>query len=252
MEQKRVNFEDYITLHKSGRSIHDLQPLDNETYKIFSASNVDIRVIDRDKSINLLSRSKLEHFATDRNGVSNQFFYSIPVQAPNGEYVGFIYRALFGHDYASIYKPFEDKVKRVPYMFGFFNDFQNYDRHTTCMPIVVCEGVKDAIVLKKFYPYVLSNNTSALRLNANIIANITNKVILAYDNDDTGHREAPKDKKKLAKLGCSVDLLKYDDWKEDGLKDAGEYINHPKKLKQLREQLKLRVKGLIEGVTLAI
>ena len=120
------------------------------------------------------------------------------------------------------------------------------------MPIVVCEGVKDAIVLKKFYPYVLSNNTSALRLNANVIANITDKVILAYDNDETGHREAPKDKKKLAKLGCSVDLLKYDNWKENGLKDAAEHINHPKELKQLREQLKLRVKGLINGVTLAV
>ena len=253
MEQKRLNFEDYIKLHKRGRSIHELQPLNNETYKIFSSVNVDIRVIDRDQNYSILVKTeKLKHFSTDRNGISNKYFYSIPIQAPNGEYVGFIYRALFGHDYASIYRPFENRVKRVPYMFGFFNDFQNYDRHTKCMPIVVCEGVKDAIVLKKFYPYVLSNNTSALRLNANIIANITDKVILAYDNDETGHREAPKDKKKLSKLGCSVDILKYGNWEENSFKDAGEYINHPKELKQLREQLKLRVRGLIEGVTLAV
>jgi 5S rRNA maturation endonuclease (ribonuclease M5) len=220
---------------------------------VFSLSNVDIRVVDRDNSYSLLVKTdKLKHFSTDRDGLSNRYFYSIPVQTPSGDYVGFIYRALFGHDYASIYRPFENKVKRVPYMFGFFNDFQNYDRHTSCMPIVVCEGVKDAIVLKKFYPYVLSNNTSALRLNANVISNITDKVILAYDNDETGKKEAPKDKKKLAMLGCSVDILKYDDCKDDGLKDAGEYINHPKKLKQLRTQLKLRIKGLINGVTLAV
>ena len=108
------------------------------------------------------------------------------------------------------------------------------------------------MVVKGDWAYVLSNNTSALRLNANIIANITDKVILAYDNDETGHREAPKDKKKLSKLGCSVDILKYGNWKENSFKDAGEYINHPKELKQLREQLKLRVRGLIEGVTLAV
>ena len=247
-EQKGLNFNNYIELHKSGRSIKELSPLKNETYKIFSLAKVDIRVIDRDSSYSLLVKTeKLKHFTTDRNGISNKYFYSIPVQSPSGDYVGFIYRSLFGHDYASIYKPFENKTKRVPYMFGFFGDFQNYDRHTTCMPIVVCEGVKDAIVLKQFYPYTLSNNTSALRLNANILANITDKVILAYDNDETGRREAPKDKRKLSNLGCSVDILHYNNFK-----DAGEYINHPAELKQLREQLKLKVKGLVKGVTLSV
>lgn len=247
MEQSKLNFKDYIELHKSGRSIRDLSPLDNETYKVFISSNIDIRVIDRDQSYSLLVKTeKLKHFTTDKDGISNRYFYSIPVQSPSGDYVGFIYRALFGHDYVSIYRPFENKVKRVPYMFGFFNDFQNYDRHTMCMPIVVCEGVKDAIVLKRFYPYVLSNNTSALRVNANILANITDKVILAYDNDETGRKEIQKDKRKLANLGCSVDTLQYT------FKDAGEYINHPKELKELREQLKLKVKGLVKGVTLAV
>ncbi len=247
-EQKSLNFNDYIELHESGRSIKEMSPLNNETYKIFSLANVDIRVIDRDNSYSLLVKTeKLKHFTTDRNGTSNRYFYSVPIQSPSGDYVGFIYRSLFGHDYASIYKPFKNKVKRVPYMFGFFNDFKNYDRHATCMPIVVCEGVKDAIVLKQFYPYTLSNNTSALRLNANILANITDKIILAYDNDETGHREAPKDKMKLSNLGCSVDILKYNNFK-----DAGEYINHPAELKQLREQLKLKVKGLVKGVTLSV
>ena len=152
MEQKKLNFNDYIELHESRRSIHELNPLDNETYKIFSSSNIDVRIVDRDKSYKVLVKTdKLKHFTTDRNGLSNRYFYSIPIQAPSGDYVGFIYRTLFTHDYASIYKPFENKTKKVPYMFGFFKDFQNYDRHTTCMPIVVCEGIKDAMVLKKFY-----------------------------------------------------------------------------------------------------
>ena len=247
-ETKVINFQDYIDLHECGRSIHDMEPLKNETYKIFAMSNVDIRVVDRDQSYPILVKTeKLNHFSTDKGGRSNKYFYSIPIQAPSGEYVGFIYRALFNHDYASIYKPFNNKAKRIPYMFGFFCDFNDYDSHKTCMPIVVCEGVKDAIVLKKIYPYVLSNNTSALRLNANILANITDKVLLAYDNDPTGHEQAPKDKRKLAKLGCSVDILDYSPYK-----DAGEFINHPKELRKLREQLKLRLKGLINGVTLLV
>ena len=247
MEQRVINFKNYIALHKSGYSIHDIEPLDNETYKVFALSNVDIRIIDKTKNYSLLTATqRLENFISD-GGANNQFFYSIPIQTPSGDYVGFIYRHLFGHSYASIYKPFNDRVKKVPIMFGFYHDFDNYDRHTTCMPIVVCEGVKDAIVLKKLYPYVLSNNTSALRLNAEIISNITDKVILAYDNDPTGAEQSIKDKRILGRLGCSVDILKYENHK-----DAGEYINHPQELKKLREQLKLRLKGLMKGVTLVV
>lgn len=245
MEDTTTYFGDYIKLHESGRSIKDLNPLNDETYKVLSGSNVDVRVIDRDNSYQyLIKTEKLHHFTTDKNGQSNKYFYSIPVQSPSGAYVGFIYRSLLTHDYASIYKPFKDKVKRVPFMFGFYRDFANYDKHPKCMPIVVCEGVKDAIVLKHFYPYVLSNNTSSLRVNADILSNITDKVLLAYDNDSTGVTESAKDRKRLASLGCSVDILRYK------YKDAGEYINHPKDLKELRNQLKLRIKGLIEGVTL--
>lgn len=247
MEQDKINFDDFIALHKRGVSIKKMRPLNNATYKVFSSSNVDIRVLDRDVNYDLIVKTeKLKHFSTDEGTISNKYFYSIPVQAPSGDYVGFIYRSLFGHNYASIYRPFNDKVKKVPFMFGFFNDFKNYDRHTMCMPIVVCEGAKDAMVLKKFYPYVLSNNTSSLRVNANVLANITDKIILAYDNDETGLEQTPKDRLKLARLGCSVDVMQFK------YKDAGEYINHPEDLPELRQQLKLRVKGLLEGVTLTV
>ena len=61
-------------------------------------------------------------------------------------------------------------------------------------------------------------------------------------------RKAKKDKRKLSQLGCSVDILKYD----DEFKDAGDYINHPEKLKLLKHQLKLRVLGLCKGTVLAV
>lgn len=117
----------------------------------------------------------------------------------------------------------------------------------TCMPIIVCEGIKDAIMLKHMYPYVVSNNGSSLGLNAHVLSNITDKILLAYDNDKTGERQAPIDKNILTKLGCSVDILKFD----EGYKDAADYFNHPTELKALKTQITQRIKGLIYGVTLA-
>ena len=244
-----IRFEDYINLFGCGRSIHDMQPIDDQTYKVLKSSNLDIRVIDREGAQKELSRCrKLDRFTVDTKWGSHRFFYAIPVQSPSGDYVGFIYRTVFCKEYASVYKPFKNSAKKVPYMFGFFRDFQNYNRHASCMPIVVCEGAKDAIILKTMYPYVLSNNTSQLGINTYVLSNITDKVLLAYDNDETGHASYKRDKATLTRLGCSVDRLVI----KDGYKDVADYIARPTDLADLRTQLKQRIKGLIHGVTLAI
>lgn len=248
---EQINFDNFIALYKGGKSIKSLKPLKNQTYEVLMAANVDVRVIDRNDLFNYLTkpeRTKLDHFTVDSNGKSHRYFYAIPVQAPNGNYVGFIYRTLLDKSYASIYRPFVDNTKKVPYLFGFFNDFKNYDRHTTCMPILVCEGAKDAIVLKKMYPYTVSCNTSSLGINTHVLANITDKIILAYDNDPTGHEKIKQDRRTLTKLGCSIDVIKY----ADNYKDAADYVGHPQELSVLREQIKNKVKGLIYGVTLTV
>ena len=116
------------------------------------------------------------------------------------------------------------------------------------MPILVCEGAKDAIVLKKMYPYTVSCNTSSLGINTHILANITDKVLLAYDNDPTGAEKIKQDKKTLVKLGCSVDSLQY----ADGFKDAADYVSHPQEISDLRQQIKNKINGLIFGVTLSV
>ena len=73
-----LNFGDYIKLHERGHKIQDMNPLKNDTYKVFaSATNIDIRVINRDASYDLLVKlPKLAHFTTDKYGVSNKYFYS--------------------------------------------------------------------------------------------------------------------------------------------------------------------------------
>lgn len=257
MEQ--LQFGNYIKLHESGKNIREMSPLKNPTYRVLVKSNIDIRVIDRDSVYSLVTGSrtndgyirgceKLSFFLLDKKNVSHRYFYSIPIQTPSGEYVGFIYRTLFDKAYASVFRPFSDKNKKVPYMFGFFKDFQQFNRHTKCMPIVVCEGAKDAIMLKQFYPYTLSNNTSSLGMSSHVLANITDKILLAYDNDDTGRECIASDRKYLTRLGCSVDVLKY----HDGFKDMADYIDHPQELREIRSQLKNKLNGLIYGTVMSV
>lgn len=251
MTGEKINFNNFVRLYEESTSIKCLKPLKNQTYKVLMSAKVDIRVIDRNDLFKFLTkpeRTKLDHFTVDSSGRSHRYFYAIPVQAPNGNYVGFIYRTILDKSYASIYRPFNDNTKKIPYLFGFFGDFKNFYRHTTCMPILVCEGAKDAIVLKKMYPYTVSCNTSSLGINTHILANITDKVLLAYDNDSTGAEKIKQDKKTLVKLGCSVDSLQY----ADGFKDAADYVSHPQEISDLRQQIKNKINGLIFGVTLSV
>lgn len=247
------NFNAHLELYNRGKSIKDMKPLKNQTYKVLMNANVDVRVIDREDCLDLLIEydekcKDLIYFTNDSPKASHRYFYAIPIQAPCGDNVGFVYRTLFDKNYATKTRAFKDYSKKVPFMFGFYRDFDNYDRHTKSMPIVVCEGAKDAIILKKFYPYTLANNTSSLGLNAYIIANMTDKVLLAYDNDETGHMMSKEDKETLQGLGCSVDILKYD----EGFKDASDYINHPNELRAFRERFKLQLKGLIHGTIMMV
>ena len=245
-----INFDNFISWYNASPSIKALKPLKNQTYKTLVSSKVDVRVLDRSDMFKYLTdveRTKINHFTIDTNK-SHKYFYAIPVQSPNGTIVGFIYRTILDKTYASIYRPFVDSSKKVPYMFGFFEDFKNFNRHTTCMPILVCEGAKDAIVLKKIYPYTLSCNTSSLGINTYVLANITDKILLAYDNDATGESQIKKDKKTLVSLGCSVDTVKYD----EGFKDAADYVGHPQEYSSLRKQIKNKLRGLVYGVTLSV
>ena len=72
---ERVNIEDYIKLYKEGLKLSQIKPLKNQTYKIFKASRVDIRVVKRDKTYeNAQAFQKIKHFT-----VKIEYFYMIPV-----------------------------------------------------------------------------------------------------------------------------------------------------------------------------
>ena len=228
-ETLNVNIDEYIELYNKGIPLSAIKPLDNQTYKIFRASNVDVRIIRREQTYdNPNALLKIRHFINN-----NKNFYMIPVTTINGTIVGFIVRGVFKSDYATVSREFDDISKRVPLLFGFDEKFKNFENHRTCPPIVVCEGSKDCLFLKHYYPYVVAVNTSSMGLSSQVLINLTNKFILAYDNDSAGQEGIERDKKILRGLGAQVVSLELD----KSVKDCADYIKYPEKIKALKEEL---------------
>lgn len=239
---ERVNIEDYIKLYKEGLKLSQIKPLKNQTYKIFKASRVDIRVVKRDKTYeNAQAFQKIKHFT-----VNNEYFYMIPVTTVKETIVGFILRGVTKSDYSTVSREFSESSKRVPLMFGFNKNFESFDNHSTCPPIVICEGSKDCLFLKQFYPYTLAINTSSMGLNAQVLINLSNKFVLAYDNDKAGQEGIDRDKRTFRNLGAQVTALELDKSKDENgkflIKDCSDYIKYPDKIEKLKEELYYKIK----------
>ena len=237
-----VNIEDYIALYEKGLKLSQIKPLKNQTYKIFKASGIDIRIVKRDKTYeNAMAFQKIKHFT-----VNNEYFYMIPVTTVKETIVGFILRGVTKSDYATVSREFSESGKRVPLMFGFNKKFESFDNHSTCPPIVICEGSKDCIFLKQFYPYTVAINTSSMGLNAQVLINLSNKFVLAYDNDKAGQEGIQRDKRTFRNLGAQVTSLELDQAKDENgnflIKDCSDYISFPCKIPKLKEELYYKIK----------
>lgn len=207
--REKINIDNYIELHATGVPLSKVKPIDNQTFRVLRDCNVDVRIIDREKNLaRLYTLGSLGKFSKDTSKVSHRFFYSIPLQTVSGTVVGFIYRTVFGKSYTTVTRSFDNKECKVPIMFGFYKDFEDYDNSHDCKPIIVCEGLKDCITLKKIYPYVLSNNTSHMGINLQVLSNLTNKFILIYDNDMAGKKGILADITRTQKMKYDVIEMK--------------------------------------------
>jgi DNA primase len=237
-----VNIQDYIDLYNQGIKLDGIKPLNNQTYKLFKESGLDIRIIKRSQTYaNARAYSKIKYFVKN-----NEFFYMIPVTTVKGTIVGFIVRGVLNSDYNTVSRTFSSYEAKVPLMFGFDRKFLLYDKQAEkgnkCYPIIVCEGSKDCMMLKKIYPYVLANNTSSMGLNAQVLRNISDSFLLAYDNDQAGEEGIEKDKKILRNLGAYVESIKL----HKGFKDCADYLGHPEEFSELTTQIKRKLKSLYQ------
>ena len=154
----------------------------------------------------------------------NPYFWLIPLKTSSNTIFGFILKSYDKKAYRNIFNK-----NHISCFFGFHN-FENFRYN---YPIVLCEGTKDQIVLSRLYPYTLACLTSGLNGfdDIAIIRQLTNKVILCYDNDEPGKKSALRDREKLMKAGCKVATAFYCS------KDPGELWNNPVGLKILWESL---------------
>jgi DNA primase len=239
---KVENFERYLELYHRGTRVADIPPLSSQTYKIFKSSPVDIRVINRDKNYDIITfLKKIEYFCKDSYKSNRKFFYMIPLQSIKGTIVGFVFRTLFEKHYATIHREYEKN--KVPALYGLYPEFKNFDSNNNAMPIVVCEGAKDCIALKKIYPYVIANNTSKLGINAYVLRNLTNKFILAYDNDETGTLKTDYNRKQLQSLGAYVGRLRI----PANCKDCGDCTDKKSDWEELKKNLKKEIRILVNS-----
>ena len=85
--------------------------------------------------------------------------------------------------------------------------------------LLIVEGNFDCDYIKSMFPNTVACLTNALsNSQLDIISRLTNKVILAFDNDEAGDKGFYISKKKLEELGISVIRFKHN----DSLKDFGD------------------------------
>ena len=146
---------------------------------------------------------------------NNQWFWMIPCEIPGKKIIGFLLRSLDkdgGGPRKQRYCLFQVKGT-MPIAYG-FHQFSNFKLDTT---IVLTEGVKDALFLGQYYPYVVAVLTNSISEQfCKLLQRLTTKVILAFDVDKGGMKHTKQVSEKLAQLGISCSrpytTYKVKDW----------------------------------------
>lgn len=90
------------------------------------------------------------------------------------------------------------------------------------IPIVLVEGNMDCDTVKLLYPYALATLTNSISQNQiRILSGLTNKVIIAYDNDEAGNKGYWGAYNNLTKAGFKVKRFKH----SENAKDFGDLMD---------------------------
>ena len=220
--QETNNLKQFIELYKQCKDVSKLTKVNNEEKRVFSLKKgLPIRFGCSKKLLDYIpEREALYDFWKD-----NKYFWIIPLEIMSNRVYGFILRG-----YEKNYSVFR-LTNNLPVLFGLY-DFDNFD-FSNPEPIILTEGVKDALVLKTIHPYTLSLNTAGLTINSiQLVSSLSNKFILVYDNDKPGKDASERDIKTLEELGCKVINI------IPSFKDAGKYVDNPVQLKILYSNIR--------------
>lgn len=216
------HLKQFINLYKQCSDARKLSKVKNEEKQVFSLKNkgLPVRFGNSRKLLDYIpEREGLYDFWTD-----NKYFWIIPMEVEPGKVYGFTVRG-----YEKEYNVFR-LTSSLPVIFGLY-DFQDFNYGK--QPIILVEGIKDALVMKTLYPYTLALNTAGLTQNSiNFVRGLTNRFILVYDNDKAGREATKRDKETLRNLGSRVIDVPI------RLKDVGKHIQYPMELQILNSNIK--------------
>lgn len=222
---------DFVKLYKKSIPIHNLVNEDNENFKCFSMKNgLPVGMVFVKDCIELLYPLKRFYKYFEENPC----FWMIPLATPSKKIIGFVIRGYNRKEYRTIFDYSEENLSPL---FG-WEDFNDFKADT---PVIICEGVKDAIWLKQYYKYTLALNGSEITSsNLEIFKNIFNKVILCYDNDDNlvGEKSANKDKDTFSGMGVICKTIYPPN------KDCAMFIENEKGLEDFLNTLKTNIEIL--------
>lgn len=211
--------ENFLKLYLKSTPISKLSYNDSN-FNVFSLKKgLPITLVETKKFINELYEIK-SHYSFFQ---THRFFWMIPLATPNKKIIGFILRGRDKKEYRII---FDDSG--LPPMFG-WESFRDFPLNK---PIILCEGSKDAMCLQSIYPYSLSLNTSNITsVNMEILKSLTNKLVLCYDNDDTGIKSSKFDRDSLVSNGFICETIKPE------FKDIATYFERNENTEHFRYKL---------------
>jgi len=228
----------FIDLYKASYKVTSFKsPIDSEEYKAFVKHD--------GLPVGLVYPNKHEHLYPLSLGyydfyAKSPHFWIIPCEIPGKKIIGFILRSYYDIP-SEKGKPKKRymfvRIKNTfPILFGWhrFSDFKCGD------PILLTEGIKDAIFLGKYYKYTLSsltNNVSDPCMN--LLSKMTDKIVLAYDMDSDGTKGSNKVSKRFSAKGFSVANMRT----TYSVKDWGNFFS----LDIPEERMDTHVKALLHG-----
>lgn len=209
--------QEFIDLYKKSFPIEKLKNKETDEYKLFSLKQGrPVRVVSTKAHLDYLPLVE-GYFSFFRE---HKAFYIVPCETIEGRIYGFVLRGVQSKGYRIV---IEDCLPQLTFGWETFKDFKKGD------PIVVTEGAKDALYVKRFYPFTLTTLTSTVSKEIQILLScLTNKLIVAFDNDylkekNSGQNSSKRLRRSLCDLGVSsLNLVPV-----EGFKDFGEYIKNP-------------------------
>lgn len=185
----------FVELYKRASKVPEFKPefvdvvKNSEEYKAFSkATGLPIALVSIKKDNDYIpTYSPFYQFYTE-----NHAFWMIPCEIPGKKVIGFVLRSFDPKPKVGKKRSYcQFSVKgTMPIVYGLHN-FGSFERNTT---IFLVEGVKDALFLSQYYPYVISVLTNSVSdYICMMIQRLTDRIVFAFDIDaDKGRNSSTR------------------------------------------------------------